>query len=75
MRKIKECKTHTSTYEAKEKEEHEICLEFCGTTSVIFKSTVSDSNEVGLTPKLGNFIPCLGLFNVLSAYEYWLCKT
>jgi hypothetical protein len=26
-------------------------------------------------PKLGNLIPCLGLFNVLSGYEYWLCKT
>jgi hypothetical protein len=52
MRKIKECKTHTSTCEAKEKEEHEICLEFCGTTPVIFKPTISDPNEVGLTPNL-----------------------
>jgi hypothetical protein len=49
---IRECKTHTSTCEAKEKEEHEICLEFCGTTPVIFKPTISDPNEVGLTPNL-----------------------
>jgi hypothetical protein len=52
MRKIRECKTHTSTCEAKEKEEHEICPEFCGTTPVIFTPTVSDPNEVGLTPNL-----------------------
>jgi hypothetical protein len=38
--------------EAKEKEEREICLEFCGTTPVIFKLTVSDANEVGLTPNM-----------------------
>jgi hypothetical protein len=49
MRKIRECKTHTSTCEAKEKEEREICPEFCDTTPVIFKLLVSDSNEVGLT--------------------------
>jgi hypothetical protein len=52
MRKMRECKTHTSTCEAKEKEEHKIGPEFCGTTPVIFKSTVSDSNEVRLTPNL-----------------------
>jgi hypothetical protein len=37
---------------SKEKEEHKIYPKFCGTTPVIFNSTVSDSNEVGLTPNL-----------------------
>jgi hypothetical protein len=52
MGKIRECKTHTSTCETKEKEEYEICPEFCGTKPVIFKPMVSDSNEVRLTPNL-----------------------
>ena len=47
---------------------------FCGTKPVIFKPAISDSNEVGLTPKLGDLIPCLGPFNVLSWFEYWLSK-
>ena len=48
---------------------------FCGTKPVIFKPAISDSNEVEIDPKLGDLILCLGPFNVLSWFEYWLSKT
>ena len=48
---------------------------FCGTKPVIFKPAVSDSNVVGMASNFGDLILCLGPFNVLSWFEYWLRKT
>ena len=43
---------------------------FCGTKPVIFKPGLS-----WIDPKLGDLIPCLGPFNVLSWFEYQLSET
>jgi hypothetical protein len=45
---------------------------FRGTRPIIFKPMISDSNVIGFAIKLGDLIPRLGYFNVLSWFEDWL---
>jgi hypothetical protein len=48
---------------------------FHDTQPVIFKPVIRGSNMVGFALKLGDLIPHLGHFNVLSWFEDWLSKT
>jgi hypothetical protein len=59
----------------KKKKNKKSAQNFCGPKPVIFKPTISDTNEVGLTTNLVISFLILGYFNVLIWFENWLSKT
>ena len=47
---------------------------FYGTKPNIFKSTISDSNMVGMASNFGDLIPHLAHIDALSLFEDWLIE-
>ena len=70
MRKVRECKTHTSTREAKQRENTK-SVQILG-----YKTEHLQANDlIGMASNFGDLISHLGHIDALSLFEDWLSET